>query len=155
MFPIGRMHQDLVIPRESIHEAEHLMTGGGVDQQIYAREGVTVFRTCSVQVRVVDTKPPFAIVFSDEDHIGQPPRIVHIFDELGLEEFVNFGGYKGVALRMEMRCFWRWGRKWGSMLRRWVMKEGSMPGMPEWVQANTSLCSVKRAVRSALAWAGN
>ena len=101
VFLVKRVHQNLVVPREGIHEVEHLMTGRGVDQQIYTGKGVAVFGTSSVQVRVVDTEPPFAIVFSDEDHIGQPPRIVHIFDKLGFEEFVNFGGYKGVALRME------------------------------------------------------
>ena len=95
------MHQDLVVPREGIHEAEHLMTGRGVDQQIYAGKGVVVFGASSVQVRVIDTEPPFAIVFANEDHVGQPPRVVHIFDELGLEELVNFCSYKSVTLRME------------------------------------------------------
>ena len=95
------MHQDLVVPREGIHETEHLMTGCGVDQQIYAEKEVAVFGAGSVQVRVIDTESPFSIVFANEDHVGQPSRVVHIFDELGLEELVNFCGYKSVALRVE------------------------------------------------------
>ena len=48
MLLIGRVHQDLVVPRESIHEAEHLMIGCGVDQLIYAGKRIAVFGTSSV-----------------------------------------------------------------------------------------------------------
>ena len=107
------MHQDLVVPREGIHEAEHLMTGRGVDQQIYGGNGVAVFGASSVQVRVIDTELPFAIVFADEDHVRQPSRVVHIFDELSLEELVNFCSYKSVALWMENALLLAVGSKMG------------------------------------------
>ena len=66
MLPIRCVHQDLVVPGEGIHEAEHLMTGRGVDQQIYARQRIVVLGASSVQVRVIDTESPFAIVLADE-----------------------------------------------------------------------------------------
>ena len=69
MFSIGRVHQDLVVARERIHEAEHLMTSRGIDQQIYAGQRIAVFGTSSVQVRVIDIESPFAIVLADEDHV--------------------------------------------------------------------------------------
>ena len=69
MFPIGRVHENLVVAGESIHEAEHLMTGRGINQQIYAGQRIAVFGASSVQVRVIDTKSPFAIVLADEDHV--------------------------------------------------------------------------------------
>ena len=50
VFPIRWMHQNLVIPREGIHEAEHLVTSRGVDQQIYAGKRITVFGASSVEV---------------------------------------------------------------------------------------------------------
>ena len=69
MFPIRWVHQNLVIPRESIHETEHLVTGRGVDQQIYTGEGIAFFGASSVEGGVVDTKAPFTVVLTDQDHV--------------------------------------------------------------------------------------
>ena len=69
VFTIRWVHQNLVIPREGIHEAEHLMTGRGVNKQIYAGERIAVFGASSVEVGVVDTESPFTIVLTDQDDV--------------------------------------------------------------------------------------
>ena len=66
---ISLMHGNLMVACKGIHEAEHLMIGRGVNQQINARKRVAVFGASSVEVGVVDTESPFTIVLMDQDHV--------------------------------------------------------------------------------------
>jgi len=101
VFLVRRVHQNLVVSREGIHEIEHLMAGRGVNQQIYARKRIAVFRASSVEVGVVDTKSPFTIIFTNQNHIRQPSGIVHICDKLCLKELIYFRSNKVIALRVK------------------------------------------------------
>lgn len=50
VFLVSRVHQNLIVAGEGVHETEHLMFGSGVDKQIYAGEGITIFRASSIKV---------------------------------------------------------------------------------------------------------
>ena len=86
---IARVHSDLIISQESVHEAKKLVASYGVHYKVDPRLGKAVFRTGSVDIGEVNAEPPFFIYLFGEDYISQPVRVFYFSDSFGLEEFVN------------------------------------------------------------------
>jgi hypothetical protein len=55
------MHKDLVVSRKRIHETEHLVPGGGVDQGIDTKEREAIIRAGFIEVGEVYAHSPFAV----------------------------------------------------------------------------------------------
>ena len=84
------VHYDLVVSRESVHEAEKVMASCSVHYQVYPWQGKAIFRTGSIDIGEVSAESPFSVCLFDEDYISQPVRVFYFSDSFGLEEFVNF-----------------------------------------------------------------
>ena len=86
---VAEVHLDLIIARESIHEAKELIASNGVHYEVDPGHGKAVFRASSVHVSEVNAESPLAICLLDEDNISQPIRIIYFSDGSGLEEFAD------------------------------------------------------------------
>ena len=80
---------DLIIARESVHEAEELVAGSGVYYEVDSGEGKVVFRASSVNIGKINVESPFSIRLLDENHIGQPIRIIYFSDSSSLKKFAD------------------------------------------------------------------
>ena len=67
---VTRIHPDLVVARESVHEAKELMARGGIYYKVDPRQGKTVFRAGSINVSEVNAESPFSIFLFDENHVS-------------------------------------------------------------------------------------
>ena len=83
------VHSDLIITRESVHEAEELVTSSDVHYEVDSGEGKAIFRASPVNIGKVNAELPFSICLLDKNHISQPVEIINFSDNLGLEEFVD------------------------------------------------------------------
>ena len=83
------VHSDLIITRESVHEAEELVASSGVHYEVDSGQGKAIFRESSVNISKVNAKLPFFICLLDENHISQPIGIIYFSDSSGLEEFAD------------------------------------------------------------------
>jgi hypothetical protein len=52
---------------------------------IYTWKWIGVFWTCLIEVGVVDAHPKLPVGLRDDDRIGQPLRVVDLFDEASLQ----------------------------------------------------------------------
>ena len=86
---VVEIHADLVITRESIHEAEEFMASCGVYYEVNPGEREAIFRACSVNVSEIDAESPFVVFFFDEYDVGQPFRVLHFSDRTCLEELAD------------------------------------------------------------------
>ena len=84
-----------------------------------------------VKVGVVDIESSFTIVITNQNHIRQPSRIVHISDELCLKKFVYFRSNKVITFRVTNALLLADRSEMGLNSRRWLMKEGSLPDISE------------------------
>jgi hypothetical protein len=53
-------------------------------------EGKSVFGTCLVETCVVDAHPNLPIGLTDDHRVGQPPRVVDLLYEVGVEKLLDF-----------------------------------------------------------------
>src|SRR5512144_2628018 len=72
---------------------------GGVDNLIYARQGVRVLKTCLVKVGVVDAHPKLAVRLGDDDRVRQPLRMDDLSDESGLQKSRHLLADEGLTFR--------------------------------------------------------
>ncbi|KAI5324121.1 hypothetical protein L3X38_033194 [Prunus dulcis] len=78
------MHQDLMIARVGVHEAEQLIARSGIHELVNSRQWEVVFRACFIEVGVIDTDSPFALfLFRHQNNVGQPLRVGDLFNDLG------------------------------------------------------------------------
>ena len=82
---IGFFHLNLVIARESVHEAQKLVSCG-----IYPREWTIVFGASLIEVHKVYAHPSFSIGLFNHDEVCQLVGIVHFSDEICLKQLLNF-----------------------------------------------------------------
>ena len=87
---VTRVHSDLVISRESVHEAEKLVASCGVHYKVILRQGKAIFWTISVDIGEFNVESPFIVSLFDKDYIGQPIGVFYFSYSFGLEEFANF-----------------------------------------------------------------
>lgn len=66
------------------------MAGHGIDQLIYSLDGEAIFRTCLIQIGVVDAHPPFATHLLGKNHVRAPFRVSHFPYKLGIKELLYF-----------------------------------------------------------------
>ena len=86
---VVEIHFDLIITRESVHEAEELVASSDVHYEVDLGQGKAIFRASSVNINKVNEESPFAICLLDENHISQPVRIIYFLDNSVLEEFAS------------------------------------------------------------------
>jgi hypothetical protein len=75
--------------RIGIYEGQQITLGSGVYNLIYSREWIGVFWKCLIEIGVVDAHPKLPISLWDNDRIGQPHRVVDLFDEASLQQLSN------------------------------------------------------------------
>jgi hypothetical protein len=56
---------------------------------IYSWERKRVFGTCLVENSVVDAHPKLPTGHGDDNMVGQPPRVVDLLDEVGVEQLFD------------------------------------------------------------------
>ena len=83
------VHSDLIITRESVHEAEELVASSGVHYEVDLGQGKAIFWASPVNIGKVNAESPFYICLLDENHISQPVRIIYFADCSGLEKFAD------------------------------------------------------------------
>ena len=83
------VHSDLIIARESVHEAEELVSSSGVHYEVDSGQGKAIFRASPVNIGKINADSPFSICLLDENHISQPVEIIYFLDSSGLEKFVD------------------------------------------------------------------
>ena len=89
-FLVVRVHQYLIIPRESVHKAQQFMTRRRADQAVDVRQWKGVFWASFVQVGIVNTNSSLSIGFFDKYNICEPFGVFDFAYESDLEEFSNF-----------------------------------------------------------------
>jgi hypothetical protein len=75
--------------RIGIYEGQQVTPGGGIYNLIYSRKWIGVFWTCLIEVGVVDAHLKLPVSLQDDDRIGQPHRVVDLFDEASLQELAD------------------------------------------------------------------
>jgi hypothetical protein len=75
--------------RIGIYEGKQVTPGGGVYNLIYSRKWIRVFWTCLIKIGVVDAHPKLPFSLRDDDRIGQPHRVVDLFDEARLQQLAD------------------------------------------------------------------
>ena len=88
-FLVVGVHYDLIITRESVHEAEELVASSGVHYEVGLGQGKAIFRASPVNINKANAESPFSICLLDENHISQLVRIIHFSDSSSLEEFAE------------------------------------------------------------------
>ena len=86
---VTRVHSDMIITRERVHEAEELVASSGVHYEVDPGQGKAIFRASPVNISKVNAESPLAICLLDENHISQPVGIIYFPDSSGLEEFAD------------------------------------------------------------------
>ena len=81
------VHSDLIISRESVHEAEELVANSGVHYEVDPGQGKAIFRASPVNIGKVNPESPFSICLLDKNHISQPIGITYFSDSSILEKF--------------------------------------------------------------------
>jgi hypothetical protein len=90
MFFIFSRHGYLMKTRISIYEAQQITARGRVHGLIYSWKRKRIFSACLVETGVVDTHPKFPIGLRDGNRVGQPPQVVYLPDESGVEQLLDF-----------------------------------------------------------------
>ena len=57
---------------------------------INIKEGKSILWANIIEVRIIDTHVPLAILLKDDHYIGQPLEVLNLSDEANGEEFVHF-----------------------------------------------------------------
>ena len=83
------VHSDLIIARESVHEAEELVASSGVHYEVNSGQGKAVFRASPINIGKINAESPFTICLLDENHTSQPIGIIYFLGSSGLEEFAD------------------------------------------------------------------
>ena len=78
---------DLVVSEICVHEAEELVTRGGIHELVNPWDWEGVFWACFVKICVVNADPSFPFQLLDCYYIGEPFRIVNFPYKLGHEWF--------------------------------------------------------------------
>ena len=86
---VAGLHYDLIITRESVHEAEELVASNGVHCEVDLGKGKAIFQASLVNIGKVNAESPLSISLLDENHISQPVGIIYFSDSSGLEEFAD------------------------------------------------------------------
>ena len=81
------VHSDMIIARESVHEAEELVTNSGIHYKVDTGEGKAIFRASPINIGRINAESSFAIRFLDENHISQP---------IGINYFSNSSGWRSL-----------------------------------------------------------
>jgi hypothetical protein len=59
-----------------------------------------VFETCLVETCVVDAHPKLPVELRDDHRVGQPPRVVDLPNEAGVEQLLDFFTNKVLSLNV-------------------------------------------------------
>ena len=86
---VARVHTDLVVAREGVHEAEEFVTGRNVYYEINPRQGEAILWAGLVEVCEIDAKSPLIVCFFDENNVGQPFQVLYFYDCLCLEDLTD------------------------------------------------------------------
>ena len=86
---VAGVHPDLIIARESVHEAEELVSNSDIHYEVDPGYEKAIFRAGSIHVNEVNAELPLAIFLLDEDNIIHPVRIIYFLNSSGLEEFAD------------------------------------------------------------------
>ena len=86
---VAGVHFDLIITRESIHEAEELVASNCIHYEVDPWQGKAIFRASPVNIGKVNAESPLAVCLLDKNHISQPVRVIYFSDSSGLEEFTD------------------------------------------------------------------
>jgi hypothetical protein len=80
----GLVHLDkgyLVIARVGIQKTQELTSGHEIYDLVYAWKSKRIFQTCLFQAHVVNTHPPFLILFLHKNRVGYPLWVLDFHDE--------------------------------------------------------------------------
>ena len=86
---VVRVHYDLIIARESVHEAKELVASCGIHYEVDSGQREAVFQASPVNIGKINAESPFSIRLLDENHISQPVGVIYFSDSSGLEEFAD------------------------------------------------------------------
>ena len=84
---VARVHSDLIITRESVHEAEELVANSGVYYKVDPGQGKAIFWASLINISKINAESLLSICLLDENHIIQPVMIIYFSDSSSLEEF--------------------------------------------------------------------
>ena len=84
---------NLIVPRESIHEGEGLMTHTSIDDLVNEWGRVIVLGTCFVQIAKISANAYGALFFHDWNRVGNPRRVSDGVDKPGFVKLFDFSFY--------------------------------------------------------------
>jgi hypothetical protein len=81
---------DLIISGENIHQREDFTSGTIVDDLVDERGRKVVFRTCFVNIPIINAHMDCALFLVNQDNIGNPVSESHWVNKVGFEKFHDF-----------------------------------------------------------------
>jgi hypothetical protein len=81
---------DLILSRETIHQREYFTSGTIIDNLVNEGGRKVVFRTCFVNIPIINTQADCALFLVDRDKIGNPVSESHWVNKAGFENFLDF-----------------------------------------------------------------
>lgn len=118
-----------MVPRVHVQKALGFVPDCRIDHLVYVGQREMFFGACLVEAYVNDTHPPLHILLLDQDRVGQPFRVLHLFDEACHQEPSKLIADRFSPFFVEMsECYWT-GLASSLMLRQCSATSRSMPGM--------------------------
>ena len=65
---------------------------------VYARQRKVILWTCFIEASIINTHSPFPDLLFNKNRIGEPVRVVYLFDEFGCQEFDDLLAYGPMPL---------------------------------------------------------
>jgi len=90
MLLIVRVHLDLIVSRESIHERHPFKPARIVDHDIHDRKREFIFKTSFILITKINANPDLTILLGDGDNISYPIRVLLFPDEIRVYKFFDF-----------------------------------------------------------------
>lgn len=141
---ITRVHHDLIVSTQAVHERKHRLAGCGVDQHVYVWQREFILRTCFVKVAKVNTTPDLSNFLLYWNNISQSGWMLNKLDEANIQELLDFFFDLYFKLWPEIpRCLFYWSKP-SLMLSLCKTNCGSRLGICSYVHAKTSFSSRNR-----------
>ena len=90
VFLIVRVHFNLIVPRESVHERHPFKPTHVVYHDIHDWKRELIFRIRLIQITKINADSDLPILLSDGDDIGYPSRVLFFPDEIGVYKLLDF-----------------------------------------------------------------
>ena len=145
---IIRVHHDLIIPEECVHEGHEFVPSCCFDQAIDVWQWEAIIWTCLIEIGEIDAHLPLSVFLFDNDWVSEPVRISHLCYGSDYEEFYYLVVNRTCAFGSQILFFCLTGLKVGSAFSSCHVTLMSIPSMSYAAHANVCKFFFRQAMSS-------